>query len=351
MAVAGSSRPAEGGCAQLKVAVIGGGAWGTTIASVLASRADTTIWAREVEVVDTVNRSHQNPLFLPGEPLSPALRASRDLGAALAGAEVVLMAVPSRHYRSVLDTARSAVAGDVPFLSLSKGIEEGSLLRMSQVATEVLAGHDPDRIGVLSGPNIAREVLAGQPAATVVAMRDEDAALALQQLLMTETLRVYTNPDVIGCEIGGAVKNVIALAAGMAAGLGYGQNTLAALVTRGLAELTRLGIALGGHPLTFLGLAGIGDLVVTCHSTDSRNRHVGEELGRGQRLDEIVSAMHSVAEGVQSCGAVLALGNRAEVELPICEQVGAVLDGKIDPADAVSVLLHRDPTPELHGIE
>jgi glycerol-3-phosphate dehydrogenase (NAD(P)+) len=250
-----------------------------------------------------------------------------------------------------LEAARPAIDPAVPFLSLSKGIETGSLLRMTEVAAEVLGGHDPGRIGVLSGPNIAREVLSGQPAATVVAMGDEEVAETLQRLLMTATLRVYTNPDVVGCEIGGAVKNVIALAAGMAVGLGYGQNTLAALVTRGLAELTRLGVALGGQPLTFLGLAGIGDLVVTCHSADSRNRHVGEELGRGRPLADIVGAMHSVAEGVQSCEPVLALGDRAGVELPICDQVGAVLDARIGVADAVAALLHRDPKPELRGID
>ena len=210
---------------------------------------------------------------------------------------------------------------------------------MSEVAAEVLDHHETGSIGVLSGPNIARDVADGQPAATVVAMGDEPRARDLQAALMCPTLRVYTNPDVVGCEIGGAVKNVIALAAGMATGLGFGDNTLAALVTRGLAELTRLGVALGGQPLTFLGLAGIGDLVVTCNSSGSRNRHVGEELGRGRPLDAILSDMTSVAEGVGSCGPVLELGRRAGVELPICEQVGRVLDGRVDPADAVSALL------------
>jgi glycerol-3-phosphate dehydrogenase (NAD(P)+) len=335
----------------MKVTVIGAGAWGTTAASLLATKADTTVWARESEVAQAINERHENPLFLPGGSLTAALRADDDIGAALEGSDVVLMAVPSRHYRSVLDSARSAIPARTPFLSLTKGIEQGSLLRMSQVAAEVLEGHDADRIGVLSGPNIAREILVGQPAATVVAMRDQNTAADLQQLLMTSTLRVYTNPDVIGCEIGGAVKNVIALAAGMAAGLGFGQNTIAALITRGLAELTRLGVALGGHPLTFLGLAGIGDLVVTCHSPDSRNRHVGEQLAAGRSLDEITAAMHSVAEGVQSCSAVLALGQRAAVELPICQHVRLVLDGDLTVTDAVSALLHREATSELHDID
>lgn len=331
--------------------MIGGGAWGTTVASLLATKADVTLWAREADVVEAVNGRHENPMFLPGALLPHGLRASNDLHTALEGSEVVLMVVPSRYYRDVLQQARTAIAPDVPFLSLTKGIEEGSLLRMSQVAADVLVDHDPDRIGVLSGPNIAREVWARQPTATVVAIPDEATGVELQHLLMTPTLRVYTNPDVIGCETGGAVKNVIALAAGMATGLGFGQNTLAALVTRGLAELTRLGVALGGLPLTFLGLAGIGDLVVTCNSPDSRNRRVGEELGRGRPLQDILGSMHAVAEGVQTCGPVLALGDRTGVELPICEQVGEVVDGRVGAADAVGALLQREPKPELRGID
>jgi glycerol-3-phosphate dehydrogenase (NAD(P)+) len=334
----------------MTVTVIGAGAWGTTIASLLATKAETTVWAREASVVQAINERHENPLFMPGAPLTPSLHASSDLGAALRDAEVVLIAVPSQYYRGVLHGARTAIAPDTPFLSLTKGIEHGSLLRMTEVAAAVLDEHDPDRIGVLSGPNIAREVLAGQPAATVVAMRDQKASADLQQLLMTPTLRVYTNPDVIGCEIGGSVKNVIALAAGMATGLGYGQNTVAALVTRGLAELARLGVALGGQAMTFLGLAGIGDLVVTCHSADSRNRHVGEALGRGHPLASILAGMPSVAEGVRSCGPVLALGQRAGVELPICAVVRAVLEDSLSVAGAVSALLEREAQPELQGL-
>jgi len=309
------------------------------------------LWAREPEVATAVNESRQNPLFLPGASLAPALRASTDLEQVLTGAELVAMAVPSPFYRSVLEEARPLIRRDIPFLSLSKGIEEGTLLRMSEVAAGVLNGHRDRLFGVLSGPNIAREVFAGQPSATVVAMADNAAAVALQTLLMTDTLRVYTNPDVVGCEIGGIVKNVIAIAAGMAYGLGYGQNTLAALVTRGLAELTRLGVAVGGQPLTFLGLAGIGDLMVTCHSPDSRNHHVGEELGRGRSLTEILSGVRSVAEGVRSCRPLLTLATKVGVELPICEQVDAVLGGRSLPAEAVATLLQRDPKAELHGID
>lgn len=334
----------------VKLTVLGAGAWGSAIASVLAAKAEVTVWAREPEVASAINERHENTEFMPGVALSTSLTATSDIEAALTGAEAVLMAVPAQHFRSVLTSARPSIGDGTPFLTLTKGIEEGSLLRMSQVATEVLEGHQPDLIGILSGPNIAREVLAGQPAATVIALEDEGVASALQQTLMTPSLRVYTNTDVVGCEIGGAVKNVVALAAGMAIGLGFGENTLAALVTRGLAELTRLGIALGGRPLTFLGLTGIGDLVVTCHSKDSRNRHVGERLGQGRALDEIVAQMRSVAEGVRSCGPVLTLGQRAGVELPICQQVGDVLEGRVLAARAVELLLHRDATTELHGI-
>jgi glycerol-3-phosphate dehydrogenase (NAD(P)+) len=316
----------------------------------MAGRADTTIWALEPEVADAINEQHENPVYLPRGQLAAELRASTDLEEVVAGTGAVAMAVPSQFYRSVLQAARDLIPAAAPVISLSKGIEEGSLKRMSQVATEVLDGDRPGPIGVLSGPNIAREVLAGHPSATVIALRDEKAVGDLQHLLTTPTLRVYTNSDVVGCEVGGSVKNVIAIAAGMALGLGYGQNTLAALITRGLAELTRLGVALGGRPLTFLGLAGIGDLSVTCHSPDSRNHHVGVELGRGRKLADILGEMHSVAEGVRSGGPVLALAQQAGVDLPICEQVVAVLEGRSTPSEVVTALLGRAPTEELHGI-
>ncbi len=332
----------------MKAAVIGAGAWGTTVASLLAPRVDTSIWALEPEVAEGINTNHENPVYLRGGALSPDLRASTDLQHVIAGADLVAMAVPSAYYRVVLRAASPLIPDHVPFLSLTKGIEDGSLKRMTQVASELLG--NPGRIGVLSGPNIAREVLAGQPSATVVAIPDAVRAVELQKVLMTDTLRVYTNADVAGCEIGGSVKNVIALAAGMAQGLGYGQNTLAALITRGLAEMTRLGVAVGGQALTFLGLAGIGDLTVTCHSVDSRNHHVGVELGHGRAVADILDGLRSVAEGVRSARPVLALAGRVGVALPICEQVVAVLDGRCSPSNAVSALLRREPKPELHGI-
>jgi glycerol-3-phosphate dehydrogenase (NAD(P)+) len=316
----------------------------------MADRTDTLMWALEPEVADAINEDHENPVYLPGGHLAGELRASTDLEEVVAGREAIAMAVPSQFYRSVMEAARDSIPAEAPFLSLSKGIEEGSLKRMSQVAIEVLGTDRPGPIGVLSGPNIAREVLAGYPSATVIALRDEKAAIDLQRLLSTPTLRVYTNSDVVGCEVGGSVKNVIAIAAGMAVGLGYGENTLAALITRGLAELTRLGVALGGQPLTFLGLAGIGDLTLTCHSPDSRNHHVGVELGRGRQLADVLGEMHSVAEGVRSGGPVLALARQAGVDLPICEQVVAVLEGGSTPREAVAALLGRAPTEELRGI-
>jgi glycerol-3-phosphate dehydrogenase (NAD(P)+) len=336
--------------ARPQVAVLGAGAWGTTVASLLAARNDTTIWARERSVVEAIEERHENPTFLAGATLHPALRAVDDLPTAVEGAEVVFVAVPAQHFRSVLEAAAPGIGAAVPVLSLAKGLEHGTLLRMSEVSAAVLTGHDPDLIGVLSGPNIAREVHAGEPAATVVALPGRAAARDVLSILSTDTFRVFVNPDVIGCEIGGIVKNVIAIAAGMASGLGFGHNTLAALVTRGLAELTRLGVALGGEPLTFLGLAGIGDLSVTCSSPDSRNHHVGVELGRGRDLGSVLGEMHAVAEGVRSCEPLLALASEHGVELPICEQVGAVLSSTSSVTEAVRNLLGRETGFELHGI-
>jgi glycerol-3-phosphate dehydrogenase (NAD(P)+) len=235
-------------------------------------------------------------------------------------------------------------------LSLSKGLEQGTVLRMTEVIADVLPDHRRDRIGVLTGPNLAREVAAGQPTASVVAVGDTATGEALQRLFMTRTFRVYTNPDVVGCEIAGTLKNVIAIAAGIASGLGYGDNTKAALITRGLAELARLGVALGGDPLTFSGLAGMGDLVATCTSDKSRNRTVGVALGEGRKLDEIVAEMKMVAEGVKSTEAVLELARRTGVELPIAEQVGAVLYEGRRPADIVPALMLREAKPELRGM-
>jgi len=334
----------------MRLAVIGAGSWGTTVAALGARNAEhVTLWARRPELADALNAGGENPDYLPGRPLGPVVATAR-LDEALDGADVVALAVPSHGFRAVLVEAAPFVPSGALLLSLAKGLEQGTLKRMTEVASEVVPGHDDGRIGVLTGPNIATEVAAGMPTASVVAMTDETAAAAVQRLFMTDTFRVYTNPDVVGCEIAGVVKNVVALAAGIAQGLGVGDNARAALITRGLAELTRFGLALGGNPLSFLGLAGIGDIVVTCTSPRSRNRHVGEALGRGRPLADVLGEMTMVAEGVRSTAAVLARAAAAGVELPIAAQVQAVLDGVRTPADAVSSLMLREAKSELEGI-
>ena len=334
----------------MRLAVIGAGTWGTTVAALGARNADhVALWARRPELAQALNASGENPVYLPGRALGPVV-ATSDFEAALEGADVVALAVPSHGFRSVLAAAAPFIAPGALVLSLAKGLEQGSLKRMTEVAADVLPEHDAGRIGVLTGPNIATEVAAGMPCASVVAMGDEEAAATVQRLFMTDTFRVYTNPDVVGCEIAGVVKNVVALAAGIAQGLGVGDNARAALITRGLAELTRFGLALGGNPLSFLGLAGIGDIVVTCTSPRSRNRHVGEALGRGRSLDDVLGEMTMVAEGVRSTAAVLDRAAAAGVEMPIAEQVQAVLDGTRTPAAAVSSLMMREAKSELDGI-
>lgn len=325
---------------------MGAGSWGTAVAALAATNADTVIWARDPAVAEQIDDDHENTEYLAGIELPRDLRATASIEDACAGADVVVLGVPSHGLRAVLGAARDHISADTPIVSLAKGVEQGSLLRMTEVVADVLPGHRTDRTGVLTGPNLAREVAEGQPTASVVAMGCAETGRALQGVFMTSTFRVYTNPDVVGCEIAGALKNVIALAAGVAHGLGYGDNTKAALITRGLAELARLGIALGGEPMTFSGLAGMGDLVATCTSEKSRNRTVGVALGRGQSIDEIVREMKMVAEGVKSTAAVLELGKRAGVEMPIAEQVGAVLYEGRRPADMVPALMLRQARPE-----
>jgi glycerol-3-phosphate dehydrogenase (NAD(P)+) len=334
----------------MKITVIGAGAWGTTLASSVAPRAETWLWAREDEVVESIADHGMNDAFLPDARLSPELRATVELAEALDGADVVIVAVPAQHVRATMGAACLLLPPAATIISATKGIELATGLRMSQVLAEALPDHDPASIGIISGPNLAREIMAGHPSATCVAFPDERLAMAMQPLLMTDTLRVYTGDDVVGCEIGGAAKNVIAIAAGVADGLGYGMNTKAALVTRGLAELTRLGVALGGQPLTFLGLAGNGDLVATCSSPFSRNRRVGEELARGRLLDDIRSASRTVAEGVDSTPALLALADRVGVDLPISATVRALLRAELGPGDVVARLMQRTPKAELDGL-
>lgn len=325
------------------VAVVGAGSWGTTIARLLAQKGPATLWARSEELARTMQRCRENSRYLPGYRFPDDLTVTSDLDRAVSDVEVVLMAVPSHGFRSVLEQLRPWLSPDVPIVSLAKGIEEGTDLRMSEIVAEVAPGHPA---GVLTGPNLAGEVAQGQPAASVVALPDESLARVVQAHLHCPTFRVYTGTDVVGCELAGASKNVMAIAAGVCEGLGFGENTRAVLVTRGLAELGRLGVALGGHALTFGGLAGVGDLVATCASPRSRNRTVGVELGRGKPLEEILSSMHMVAEGVKTARPLVELARRAEVEMPIAEQVAAIVAGKTSPGEAVAALMDRPAKPE-----
>jgi glycerol-3-phosphate dehydrogenase (NAD(P)+) len=334
----------------MKVSIVGAGSWGTAVASIACANADAVLWARRAELADTINATHENPSYLPGIALPPELRATASLEEACSGADVIVLGVPSHGFRTVLAEAREFIAPKSAVVSLSKGIEQGTLRRMTEVIDDVLEDHDPGGVGVLTGPNLAKEVAAGQPTASVVAVRDGRVAEELQKIFFTPTLRVYTNPDVIGCEMAGALKNVLAIGAGIADGLGYGDNTKAALMTRGLAELARLGVACGGEPLTFAGLAGMGDLIATCSSPQSRNRHVGFELGQGRALDDIVNEMNMVAEGVKSTAAVIELAQRYDVEMPLASFVGRVLYEGARPADLVPELMLRKAKPELHGI-
>lgn len=330
----------------MKYAVIGAGSWGTTVASLAAPYVPTTIWARREEVARGINKKGRNKRYLKAFDLSPELVATDDLYEAVADASVIVMGVPSHGYRDVLTRLRDSIANDVPILSLSKGIEAGTLMRMTEVTTDVLPHHDRSVVGVLTGPNLAREILEGQPAATVIAMEDQGTAASIQRVFGTPRFRVYTNPDVIGSESAGAVKNVMAIAAGMASGQGFGDNTLATLITRALAEMTRLGVAMGGDIRTFSGLAGLGDLVATCNSSQSRNHQVGYGLGQGKELDAIVDEMNMVAEGVKSTRGVLALAHRHEVEMPIAEKVGSVLYDNADVGQALHELMTREARSE-----
>ena len=327
-----------------KVAVVGAGSWGTAMAAMTAARFPTVLWARRQELAAAVNTDHRNPDYLPDLALPPALRATSSLEEALRGADVVVMAVPSHGFRSVLSAGRPFLGAATPVVSLTKGVEQGTLRRMTEVVAEVAPGQP---CAVLTGPNLVDEIVAGHPTASVVATTDDDLAGELQSLFTTGTFRVYTNPDVVGCELGGALKNVMAIACGIADGMGFGDNTRAALVTRGLAELARLGVALGGDPVTFSGLTGMGDLVATCTSRHSRNRWVGEQLSRGRPLEEIIGGTRMVAEGVRTSSAVVELAAGADVEMPIADQVVAVLERGKPPAEVVPCLMQRVSRPEF----
>ncbi|MAL96240.1 NAD(P)H-dependent glycerol-3-phosphate dehydrogenase [Haliea atlantica] len=309
----------------LTVGLLGGGSWGTTVAALLSRNAQVTLWARNPDTVREINQQHTNETYLPGARLPERLLASSDIAATAASADVLVVGVPSQNFRAVLEDAREHIRPWVPVISLTKGLELDTRLRMTEIINEVLPGHP---VGVLTGPNLAREIMAGQAAATVLAMQDAIILGELQGLFSSGLFRVYTNTDVIGCELGGVLKNIIAIAVGMGDGMGAGDNTRAALITRGLAEITRLGVAMGGQAETFAGLAGMGDMIATCTSPQSRNRHVGMELGRGRTLEEISAEMYMVAEGAKSAPAVLALAEAHGVEMPMTSDVYRVLTGE-----------------------
>jgi len=328
----------------MRVAVIGAGSWGTTVASIVAPNAPTVLWARNRELVDVMATTRRNDRYLPDAPLPQDLEFTASMADAVASADVVVMGVPSHGFRDVVIEVARYVRPWVPVVSLAKGLERSSLKRMSEVVADEMPGHP---VAVLTGPNLAKEIMAGQPAAAVVAIDDTTIAHELQRVFSRPTLRVYTNPDVVGSEIAGVAKNVIAIASGMAAGMGFGDNTRASIITRGLAEMTRLGMAMGGEGLTFAGLAGMGDLIATCSSTQSRNNQVGLRLGRGESIDAIMESMTMVAEGVKSSPSVLDLARRHDVEMPITEQVVAVCHQGRAASDAMAALMQRRRRSEL----
>jgi glycerol-3-phosphate dehydrogenase (NAD(P)+) len=334
----------------VRAAVLGPGSWGTTFAQVLCDAGnEVVLWCRRAEIAQAVSTRHENPARLPGIALNPALRATADPAEALTGAELVVLAVPAQTLRQNLAGWRDLLPPDALLVSLMKGIEHGTGDRMSEVIAEV-TGAPPERIGVVSGPNLAPEIAARQYSATVVACTDEAAASQLQKACHASYFRPYTNPDVVGCELAGAVKNVIALAVGIAVGMGLGDNTRAMLITRGLAEISRLGGALGADQHTFAGLAGMGDLVATCSSPLSRNRTFGELLGRGMPLEEVEVATQQRAEGVKSCQPVLELARKHGVEMPITEVIVAVIHHGLEVGQAALMLASRSAKPERYGI-
>jgi glycerol-3-phosphate dehydrogenase (NAD(P)+) len=327
-----------GRTADIRLAVIGAGSWGTTVAALACVNTPTVLWSRRPELAQQICDARVNADYLPSFVLPDELRATSSMEEAVAPADVVVMAVPSHGFREVAAEAAAYVRPWVPVVSLAKGLERATLQRMSEVCAEEMPGHP---VAVLTGPNLAMEIIAGQPAASVVAIDDDTIATELQRIFSRPTMRVYTNPDVVGCEVAGVVKNVIAIAAGMAEGMGFGDNTRATLITRGLAEMARLGTAMGGDPLTFPGLAGMGDLIATCSSKQSRNNSVGIALGQGRAIDEILSSTNMVAEGVKSSPSVLDLAHRYGVEMPITEQVVAVCHHGSTAREALAELMQR----------
>ncbi len=334
-----------------KIAVIGAGAWGTGLAIALGRKGthEVTLWAYEKEVVESITKQHTNDLFLAGHAIPESVRATNSYVEALDSAEIVVSVMPSHHTRRVFQSMSEFLNSRMLYVSATKGIENDTLLRMSEVVHEVLGARGVRaRIGALSGPSFAKEVAKGDPTAITIASQDAELASTVQREFSDPKFRVYTNSDVAGVELGGALKNIIAIAAGVCDGLGLGHNTIAALITRGLAEITRLAVACGGHPQTMAGLAGIGDLVLTCTGGLSRNRTVGVELGKGHKLDEIIAGMHGmVAEGVLTTNAAVGLAKKMGVEMPITEQMHAILHEGKSPREAIRELMTRPSTSEI----
>ena len=335
----------------LAVGVLGTTSWGTTLAIIMARRGHrVTLWARTPEEARLLQRDRENKRLLPGFPFPPSLQVSSSEDDAFGHARLVISAVPSKSARANVRRVRDALPRDALVVSATKGLEVSTGLRISQVVREELPESLHSRICVLSGPNLSTEIARGQPASTVVASADTKAALEAQEALMTPLFRVYTSADVIGVELAGALKNIIALGAGIGDGLGYGNNSKAAFITRGLAEITRLGVAAGASPLTFAGLAGMGDLIATAASPLSRNRHVGEELAKGRPLNEILASMPNVAEGVDTTAAAVKLAQKLGVEMPITQAAYRILFEGLDPRQAVAELMGRAPQPEWVGV-
>jgi glycerol-3-phosphate dehydrogenase (NAD(P)+) len=328
---------------ELRVAVLGAGSWGTTVATLACRNTPTTLWSRRPEVAQEINEQHTNDRYLPRTPLPRALLATDSVEHAVRDADLVVMGVPCRGIRATLEEVQKFLRPWVPIISLSKGLEQGTHLRMTQVINDVIPDHPA---GALTGPNLAREIMAGFAAASVIAIDDERVARQVQRVFHSGLFRVYTNMDVVGCELGGALKNVIAIASGMGDGLGVGDNTRSAVITRGLSEITNLGIAMGGHARTFAGLAGMGDLIATCISPQSRNRYVGEQLGRGRTIAEITAEMHMVAEGVSTSRVVLELAATHGIELPIAREVFGVVHEGRTAQEAYRGLVRRMPGAE-----
>jgi glycerol-3-phosphate dehydrogenase (NAD(P)+) len=335
---------------MMRTAVIGAGSWGTAVAWLLGGKGvDVMLWAREPEIAEGINSEHRNPSFLKDVTLDPRVQATSDVEHAISGAEAVVVVTPSHGVRGVAETMAGALPKTTPVVNLAKGVEQGTLMRMTQVLEDVLGNRE--RLAALSGPNHAEEVSKGVPSATVVAAYDESVGRTLQDMFMTPFFRVYTNPDVIGVELCGASKNVVAVAAGMSDGLGYGDNTKATLMTRGLAEMSRLGAHLGANPLTYMGLAGMGDLIVTCTSRHSRNRALGEWVAKGGTVESYAAETHMVAEGAKSAVSLDDLARSLGIEMPITHQVRAILYEGHNPAEAGAVLMGRSARDELHGMD